>query len=155
MLKHFAAITLTVASLLVPSFPVRAEGVEGESVLCRQRGWYTIVALSTKKYNVAVCFDETSKDGYYIGQSKLDNANILLPLVPQYESYTGQTYPYRRDNEGFTYKAVNGPYTYQVFVKPNNICGIDKWASLTVFKNGSKIYYQKMSKFLSMGSSCE
>lgn len=68
--------------------PIQAEGIEGESVLCRQRNLVTTVALSTKKYGAAICFNNSSNSGYYVGQTKNTNGSIFLPLLEQYEPQT-------------------------------------------------------------------
>lgn len=148
MFNYFTVIALVTANLLALTLPIQAEGIEGESNLCKQRNLVTTVALSTKKYGAAICFDNSSNSGYYVGQSKNTNDRIFLPLLEQYEPQMG-TVPFKLENGGLTYKAINGPYTYQIFLKANQTCGTGEWASLTVFKNGSKLYHQKVNKFLS------
>lgn len=150
MLKRIAVVTLVISNLLLSSFPSQAEGVQGDSILCKQRNLLTSVALSTRKYTAAICFENDSSRGYYIGQSKSTNDRIFLPLVYQDNPSIGENLPYKLENGGLTYKAANGQYAYQVFLKGNSDgCGTGEWVSLTVFKNGSKLYHQKVNKFLS------
>lgn len=151
MLKRLAVVTLVISNLLFSSLPSQAEGIEGDSILCKQRKLNTSIGLSTKKYVVAICFEVDGSKGYYIGQSRSTKHTIFLPLTYQDDSESGTKIPYSFENGGLNHKAVNGPYTYQVFLKGNSDgCGTGEWVSLTVFKNGSKLYHQKVNKFLSI-----
>lgn len=104
------------ASAAVISIPIRAAvNPEGQSILCRKQGWLTEIAISTPNSIVAVCIDEKDRDNvnsyepkptHYIGQNKSTGAKIILPLAVV-DSYPG---------EPSLYKAVNGQYTYQVYV---------------------------------------
>lgn len=155
MLKPFLGIWLIAASFLVPSFPTQAEGIPGNSILCTQRGWITGVALSTREFNVAICYDgyDISANHYYIGQDRKSNNSIALPLVMQQDSSSGEIYPHTWEHGGQLFKAVNGQFTYQVFTS-NDYYPKDDWATLTVFKNGSKIYHQKVMRYISC-SQCD
>ncbi|WP_146087189.1 hypothetical protein [Chroococcidiopsis sp. TS-821] len=117
MLKYFLCVTLSALNLLVSGFPSRAAGVEADSVLCKQRNLYTVVALSTNDYNVGIYYNNQNERGYYIGQSKRDNSSIVLPLILQYDSELEEMLPFKREYRGLTYKAINKQYTYQVSLK--------------------------------------
>ena len=151
ILRH----AISLASLAAISVPASAAvNPQGQSILCQQRGWLTEIAISTPDFVVAVCSDETNINDlepgptHYIGQSKSTGEKIVLPLTVADNSF-GPVPNF--------YKAVNGRYTYQMYISkgekyiPECQCqgtGI-KTITLSVFDNGNRIYKYETNRYLS------
>jgi type IV secretory pathway VirB9-like protein len=130
----------TTGLMLVPS-SAKTEIVHGNSILCSNQGWDTEIALSTDRFNVAICHDnnyyrENNNGFHYIGQNKRTNEKVILSAT----SVDINAYP----NTDQLFRAVNGSYTYQVYLK----CDLDEWATISVFHNGEKIYHQRLNSVM-------
>lgn len=151
------SFTLALTGVAVISSPIRAEvNPEGQSILCKKQSWLTEIAISTPNFVVAICIDENHPGNinsyeltptHYIGQSKSTGGKIILPL----------TESDNRPGEPSFYKAINGQYTYQVYVsqaqKYSSACqcqviDIDT-VTLSIFKNGQRISKYQTNRYLS------
>jgi hypothetical protein len=92
-----------------------------------------MIAFSTREYIVAICKDGSNSDYYYVGQDKQGTEQTIFLKV--YE----RNNPYRGANP-WLLKARNGEYTYQI-AEFNPLSG-NGYVSISVFKNGSRIYHE-------------
>jgi hypothetical protein len=107
--------------------------VNSDSSLCKSRDLITMIAFSTREYNVAICKDGSNSDYYYIGQDKQDTEQtIFLKVYERNNPYTGAN--------PWLLKARNGEYTYQI-AEFNPLSG-NGYVSISVFKNGRRIYHE-------------
>lgn len=132
---------LLILSLIIMAYTpnnVYAKEIEKNSPLCNDPFIYTMVGFSTPEFDVAICKASDGDKGYqYVGQDRKTKAKIVLPVT--------------WNNNGnlenpWILKAKNGEYTYQV-AEFNPISG-NKYASLSVFKNGARIYQQIVNTVL-------
>ena len=140
--------SLCTGGLALVSIPVNAEiNPQGQSILCKQQGWLTQIAISTPDFVTAICIDENDSDNinsyeptptHYVGQNKNTGGKVILPLSVADDSW-GPGVP------NF-FKAVNGNYTYQMYVS-NNVKG--NIITLSVFDSGRRIYKYNTNKYLS------
>lgn len=148
---------LALAGVVVISSHAKAEvNPEGQSILCKKQSWLTEIAISTPKFVVAICINKNDPGNvnsyeltptHYIGQSKSTGGKIILPL----------TESNNLPGEPSFYKAVNGQYTYQVYVSQaqrySSACQC--WATnidtitLSIFKNGQRISRYQTDKYIS------
>ena len=119
---------------------VSAKPVTGESILCENKGLFTMIALSTESHNVAIC-KEFGDAYHYIGQSKQDNAQIFLPIREINNPYTGAN--------PRLLKARNGEFTYQV--AEFNPFNEGSYVSVSVFENGHRIYHHITDTYITAG----
>jgi len=156
-MKFWKSFALAFTGVTVLAIPKRAEiNPNGQSVLCKQKGWLTEIAISSPEFVVAICIDKNLPGNinsyeltptHYVGQNKNTGGKIILPLTES-DNIPG---------EPAFYKAVNGQYTYQVYVStaqkylPECQCeGITtNTVTLSVFKNGQRVYKYETDKYLS------
>ena len=107
--------------------------VNSDSSLCKSRDLFTLIAFSTREYNVAICKGESDSEYYYVGQDKQDiEQTIFLKVYERNNPYTGAN--------PWLLKARDGEYTYQI--AEFNPLSINGYVSISVFKNGSRIYHE-------------
>ncbi len=128
-----------------------------DSTICSNRNLDTLVYLSTKSFKAAVCayveLDDSQNCGinlntlkhYYVGENKKNGSSIILPIIDE----TG-------GNNVAIAKARNGEYTYQIAYQyewppTDNTQG---WASLSVFKNGQRIFHEQVRDFILNERNC-
>lgn len=122
-MRHLTLTILTsfiTSSLALTSIAVNAEiNPQGQSILCQQQGWLTQIAISTPDFVTAICIDENDSENigsyepiptHYIGQNKNTGGKIILPLAVA-DAASGPVSNF--------FKAVNGSYTYQMYVSNN------------------------------------
>lgn len=128
--KTMALFQFGVMSILAISPTAKAEIGDGSSFLCNQYKMYTVAALRTPHFDVALC--SMSYDGarYYIGQDRSTKSKIKLRAT---DSQSGSNY---------VFKAKNGIYTYQATIPIG-----EGTATLSVFKNSSKILFETGKQF--------
>lgn len=145
MKKVFIKVTqiIAITGLLISPKVAKSEIIEGEAILCSNRGWETEIAVSTDQFNAAICVDKTNYQNYnsfYIGQNKDTNESIVLPVVESFVT---------ADRKALVYKAVNGRYTYQIYATCRHVPPQgDDWASLSVFNNGERMLHYKLDRYM-------
>jgi hypothetical protein len=127
---------LSCISIILSSNNALAESVSGESILCKNKNLLTAIAFSTSKYNIAIC-KEFGDAYHYIGQNKRSNAQVFLPIKERNSRH--------RENP-WLLKARNGEFTYQV--AEFNPFRKNAYVSISVFKNGNRIYHDIANKFI-------
>jgi hypothetical protein len=109
---------------------VSAQPDSRESALCANQDLITILAFSTEEYNVAIC-KEFESQYYYAGQEIGTNNKIFLPISEINNPHEGAN--------PWLIKAKNGQFTYQI--AEFNPLEDQSYVSLSVFKNGNRIYH--------------
>ncbi|WP_254015073.1 hypothetical protein [Limnofasciculus baicalensis] len=131
--------------LLLLPMPIPAQGLDiatGDSILCKNKKLDTYMALSTKEFNIAICFhgescvyDTAGNEYFYIGQDRKTNNQIFLPANYQI-----------LDSNEWTEKweVFNGNYKYEVFQTKKR----GGYSSISVFQNGRKLYSAEATKYI-------
>ncbi|MEA5533741.1 hypothetical protein [Crocosphaera sp. XPORK-15E] len=143
-MKSFKSIALSIAMFLsFPNVSLGEEFVYGDSILCKNQGKKTYMALSTKEYNIAICFqgDDCVYDPegknlyYYVGQNKQDNSKVFLSA--KYNVLDGMEWTEE-------WIANNNEYIYRVFHTKKQ----GGYSTITVLKNGDKVYNSLVRKYI-------
>lgn len=140
MRKLVAAFCFEALIFLVIGPPGLTKELFKNSPLCSSATYHiTMVGFSTSQFDVAICKATDGEDGYqYVGQDRKTKAKIALPV-------TWMNNPHAGDNP-WVVKAKKGEYTYQI--AQFNPLGDHQSASLSVFKNGARIYHQTVHTLL-------
>lgn len=123
--------------MILVSSNALAKPVKGESILCRNKNLITMIAFSTNEYNIAIC-KEFGNAYHYIGQDRRNNAQISLPITERNNPYAGAN--------PWLLKARNREFTYQV--AEFNPFDKNTYVSISVFKNGNRIYHGMTDNFI-------
>jgi hypothetical protein len=117
-----------------------ANPVSGESILCQNKNSLTMLGFSTREYNIGICKKNINDSSYYyyIGQNRNNKTQIFLPVTEQNNPYT---------ENPWLLKASNGEFTYQV--AHFNPLGTNQSVSISIFKNGRRIYHRITKNFIS------
>lgn len=141
-IKRVLCLPAVLGVLMSTSFAgtTEAEEIARNSPLCEGKQMHTMVAFSTAQFDVAIC--KPHGDSYvYIGQDRKTKSRIDLPVTWRNNPHDG--------GNPWVLKAKNGEYTYQV-AHFNSLGEGNQSASLSVFKNGTRVYHQ-VSKTLLIG----
>lgn len=139
-MKVLIYVLLSCISVVLISNNVLARPVQGESILCKNKNRITMIAFSTSDYNIAICKD-FGDAYYYTGQHRRNNTQTFLPITEINNPYTGAN--------PWLLKAHNGEFTYQV--AEFNPLSNGSYVSISVFRNGNRIYHRITDKYISAG----
>jgi|GEM_PF-7049344 len=117
-----------------------ANPVSGESILCQNKNSLTMLGFSTREYNIAICKRNINNSSYYyyIGQNRKNNTQIFLPVIENNNPHNGAN--------PWLLKASNGEFTYQV--AHFNPLSENGSVSISIFKNGRRIYHRITKNFI-------
>lgn len=141
--KIFYEILTLVWSTIFTVVTEEVSFANGSSPLCENRHMGTVFTIVTESFNAAICGQEntdpqcslTLEPYVYIGQSRKTRESIVLSATDE-----TQDSPFI-----MIYKAKNNNYTYQM--SSSGGYTLKPWTSLSVFKNGKRIYYRKLNKY--------
>ncbi|AFZ11632.1 hypothetical protein Cri9333_0700 [Crinalium epipsammum PCC 9333] len=128
---------LSYISAILLSNSASANPVQEESILCKNKKLLTMLAFSTSEYNIAIC-KESLGGFHYIHQNRKNKTQIFLPVIKKNDPYSGVN--------PWLLKASKGGFTYQV--ANFNPLGKNGSVSISIFKNGRKIYHRITKNFI-------
>jgi len=136
VVTNAVVLALLIGSSAARGCSVHKRGNQKAASLCRDRNLLALVALSTQKYNIAICKDGLEVTYYYAGQSKQNkNQTIFLPIAERNNPHDPES-----PANPWLLKAHNQQYTYQV-AEFNPLNASEAYLSFSIFENGKRIYH--------------